>query len=128
MVDGIMWCMFMVDGIMFMFMWCMFDGVIIDSWWKVDGMFQVDGKLGKLRIRISEDSPPKPVDECSNGIIDIGIDHDDHQAGKFEYIDVDGIMLNSDGWNEPAVWWPKAPNGIMFMFIIDSIVRRVVEE
>jgi len=127
-IDG----MLNIDGIM-----CMFDGMLcIDGMLNIDGMFMcidgmfmcIDGMLyidgimfmfdgmdGKLR-----DSPLKPVEECSNGIDD-GIDHEAHQAGKFECIDVDGIMLNSDGWKEPVVWWP--PNGIMFMFIIDSIVN-----
>jgi len=110
-IDGIM---FMFDGMLYM------DGMFmcIDGMLYIDGiMFMDDGMDGKLRIR---DSPLKPVEECSNGIDD-GIDHEAHQAGKFECIDVGGIMLNSDGWNEPVVWWP--PNGIMFMFIIDSIVN-----
>jgi hypothetical protein len=102
------WC---IDG-MFIDSWCI-DGMFIDGIMCIDGMvlFQADGKL---RIRQSGDSPPKPVVECSK--VD-GMDgNDDQKAGKFEYIDVEGIMLNS------GVWWPKPPNGIMFMFIIDSIV------
>jgi len=102
-IDGIM---LNIDGIMFMF-----DGMCIDGMLYIDGMFMfIDGMLyidgmfmfmfDGMRIR---DSPLKPVEECSNGIGD-GIDHEDHQAGKLECIDVGGIMLNSDGWNEPVVW------------------------